>query len=218
MTIEFLEDVQVQLPEQVQVFCLMANNKLTPRLPQSNHIHDPSLTITIYIMSSHTILLSWENQSIISQLSQCRPCSCQWLIAVVDPSMPAYNIGLLNHRYKTRFISMAQYTLAQGTGHQSREPDPLSKRYTGKEGLDNCLYSIHSLPPDSGGTFIAMCITYEGGCGLCIKRAWSIFCAANLLNIRGCIQVKPEALTMIASRWLVILYLVGFIPPSRSSL
>ncbi len=50
------------------------------------------------------------------------------------------------------------------------------------------------------------------------KKAWSIICAANLLNIRGCIQVKPEALTMIASRWLVILYLVGFIPPNRSSL
>ncbi len=26
-------------------------------------------------------------------------------------------------------------------------------------------------------------VTYEGGCGLCIRRAWSNFCAANPLNI-----------------------------------
>ena len=49
------------------------------------------------------------------------------------------------------------------------------------EGLDNCLYPIRSIPPDSGGTYLT-CITYVGGCGLLRSWAGSNVCASNLCS------------------------------------
>ncbi len=67
-------------------------------------------------------------------------------------------------------------------------PLPILKPLRGeRNGLDNCLYSIRSIPPDSGGTYLT-CITYVGGCGL--LRSWegSNVCVQNTCSS----QVKVD--------------------------
>ncbi len=67
-------------------------------------------------------------------------------------------------------------------------PLPILKPLCGeRKGLDNCLYSIRSIPPESGGTYL-MCITYLGGCGL--LRSWegSNVCVQNTCSW----QVKDD--------------------------